>query len=134
MDDRPQNVLVLLRVQGFDEVRHRPRVIDVPKQICRRPSSNKLLVVVEPGRRSIDTAEHIRFLAAEIGLKNIAVIGNKIRRQKDEEFLKHHLAGFDYLGSLPYDDALIEADLEGISPYDTASLTKEAVKEMVAWL
>ena len=70
---------------------------------------DKLMVVVEPGRRSIDTAEHIRFLAAEIGLKNIAVVGNKIRNQKDEDFLKRHLADFDYLGSLPYDDALIEA-------------------------
>jgi CO dehydrogenase maturation factor len=92
---------------------------------------DKLLVVVEPGRRSIDTAEHIRYLAAEIGLKNIAVIGNKIRSQKDEDFLKRHLADFDYLGSLPYDDALIEADLAGISPYDTVSATKEAVREMV---
>jgi CO dehydrogenase maturation factor len=95
---------------------------------------DKLLVVVEPGRRSIDTAEHIKVLAAEIGLKNIAVVGNKIRGQKDEDFLKRHLADFDYLGSLPYDDALIEADLEGISPYDTASSTKEAVKEMVSRL
>jgi len=95
---------------------------------------DKLLVVVEPGRRSIDTAEHIRFLAAEIGLKNIAVIGNKIRGQKDEDFLKQHLSDFTYMGSLPYDDALIEADVEGISPYDTASLTKTAVKEMVARL
>ncbi|MBW2513864.1 MAG: carbon monoxide dehydrogenase, partial [Deltaproteobacteria bacterium] len=49
-------------------------------------------------------------------------------------FLKRHLAGLDYLGSRPYDDALIEADLEGKSPYDTASLTKKAVKEMVGRL
>lgn len=95
---------------------------------------NKLLVVVEPGRRSIDTAGHIRQLAHEIGLKNIAVIGNKIRGQKDEDFLKKHLTGFEYMGSLPYDDALIEADLNGASPYDTNSLTKDVVKDMVAML
>ncbi len=95
---------------------------------------DKLLVVVEPGRRSIDTAGHIRTLAAEIGLANIAVIGNKIRGLKDEDFLKKHLPDFDYLGSLPYDDTLIEADLAGKSPYDTATLSKDAVREMVGKL
>ena len=33
---------------------------------------DKLIVVVEPGRRSIDTAEHIRKLAGEIGLNHIS--------------------------------------------------------------
>jgi CO dehydrogenase maturation factor len=92
---------------------------------------DKLLVVVEPGRRSIDTAGHIRTLAAEIGLAQIAVIGNKIRGLKDEDFLKKHLPDFEYLGSIPYDDSLIEADLAGNAPYDTASHSKEAVGEIV---
>jgi CO dehydrogenase maturation factor len=95
---------------------------------------DKLLVVVEPGRRSIDTAGHIKQLATEIGLKNILVVGNKIRGPKDEDFLRKHLSDLKYVGSLPYDDALIEADLNGISPYDTDSPTKEVVKNMVALL
>ncbi len=45
---------------------------------------DKLIIVVEPGRRSIDTAGHIKKLASEIGLKNIMVLGNKIRSVKDE--------------------------------------------------
>ena len=49
---------------------------------------DKLIVVVEPGRRSIDTAGHIKQLASEIKLNNIAVVGNKIRGPKDEAFLK----------------------------------------------
>jgi len=44
---------------------------------------DKLIVVVEPGRRSIDTAERIKKLASEIGLGNIKVVGNKIRNDKD---------------------------------------------------
>ena len=82
---------------------------------------NKLLVVVEPGRRSIDTAEHIKKLASEIGLSNIYLIGNKIRNPQDEAFLQKHLADFTFLGFLPFDDALIEADLKGISPFDMES-------------
>lgn len=92
---------------------------------------NKLIVVVEPGRRSIDTAGHIRKLASEIRLRHIAVIGNKIRGNADEEFLKKHLSDFDILGFLPYDDALIEADLNGVSPFDTESAAKTAVEEMI---
>jgi CO dehydrogenase maturation factor len=92
---------------------------------------DKLLVVVEPGRRSIDTAGHIKKLAMEIGLKNIALIGNKIRKKQDGEFLQQNLTDFEFLGFLPYDDALIEADLNGISPYDVHSSAKAEVKNMV---
>jgi len=92
---------------------------------------DKLIVVVEPGRRSIDTAEHIRKLASEIRLEAIAVVGNKIRSEKDEAFLKKYLSDFEFLGFLPYDDALIEADLNGLSPYDVTSSAGTKVEEMI---
>ena len=95
---------------------------------------DKLIVVVEPGRRSIDTAGHIRQLASEIKLNNIAVVGNKIRGPNDEAFLKEHLNGFEFLGFLPFDDALIEADLQGKSPFDVDSTAIAVVKEMIARL
>ena len=93
---------------------------------------DKLIVVVEPGRRSIDTAAHINKLASEIGLKNIAVVGNKIRGKKDEEFLQKHLNHFEFLGFIPYDEALIEADLDGVSPFDVDSAAKTKVNAMIA--
>jgi CO dehydrogenase maturation factor len=92
---------------------------------------DKLIVVVEPGRRSIDTAEHIKRLAAEIHLNHIAIVGNKIRRPKDEEFLRTHLKGFDFLGFMPYDEQLIEADLTGSSPYETAATAKAVVAAII---
>jgi CO dehydrogenase maturation factor len=95
---------------------------------------DKLIVVVEPGRRSIDTAEHIRRLASEIHLANIAVVGNKVRNSSDEIFLKKHLKEFEFLGFLPYDPKLIEADLEGVSPFDVDSPAKARVKEMIPGL
>jgi CO dehydrogenase maturation factor len=95
---------------------------------------DKLIVVVEPGRRSIDTAGHIKQLASEIKLNNIAVVGNKIRGPKDEAFLKEHLSGFEFLGFLPFDDALIEADLQGQSPFDVDSTAIAVVKEMISRL
>jgi CO dehydrogenase maturation factor len=95
---------------------------------------DKLIVVVEPGRRSIDTAEHIRKLAGEIGLSHIVIVGNKIRGENDEKFLKTHLDGFEFLGFMPYDETLIEADLNGISPFDVDSPSKAQVKEMISRL
>lgn len=95
---------------------------------------DKLIVVVEPGRRSIETANHIRKLSSEIGLKHIAVVGNKIRNAGDKDFLKKHLSDFDFLGFLEYDDALIEADLKGISPFDVKSPSKADVVDMIARL
>ncbi len=93
---------------------------------------DRLIVVVEPGRRSIDTAIHIKKLAGEIGLSRIAMIGNKIRSEKDIAFLKEHLKDFSFLGFLPYDDALIEADLQGRSPYEADSETRPKISEIAA--
>jgi CO dehydrogenase maturation factor len=93
---------------------------------------DKLIVVVEPGRRSIDTAGHIKKLASQIGLTSLALVGNKIRSPKDEKFLLDHLNDFEFLGFLPYEDLLVEADIRGISPFDVDSNAKGIVKKMIA--
>ena len=95
---------------------------------------DKLIVVVEPGRRSVDTAGHINKLASEIGLKNIVLVGNKVRSSKDEKFLQDHLNNFKFLGFIPYDESLIEADLDGVSPFDVDSPAKDRVSSMLSKL
>ncbi len=132
----PESTLLKMLVTHIVLARNEVVVMDMEAGIehlgrATARSVDKLLVVVEPGRRSIDTANHIQRLAGEIGLKNIAVIGNKIRSEKDEEFLKKHLSDFQFLGAIPYDDILIEADLKGVSPYDVQSKAKDAVAEII---
>ncbi len=95
---------------------------------------DKLIVVVEPGRRSVDTAIHIKKLASEIGLNKIDLVGNKIRNKRDEDFLKNHLTDLNFLAFLPYDEALIDADLNGIAPFDVDSAATAAVKTMITSL
>ncbi len=95
---------------------------------------DKLIIVVEPGRRSIDTAGHIRKLAAEIHLNQVVIIGNKIRSPQDEAFLRTNLPDFQFLGFLPYDDSLIEADLKGAAPFDVASRAKEKITQIISTL
>ena len=91
---------------------------------------NKLIIVVEPGRRSIETARNIEKLAAEIDLQNVAVVGNKVRNQSDREFLISNLPGFEFLGFIPYDKALVDADLANIPILDSSQQIITAVKNI----
>jgi len=91
---------------------------------------DKLIVVVEPGRRSIETALSIRKLAAEIGLPSIVVVGNKLRNQTDREFLITNLPDFDFLGFIPYDQALVEADLANRPILDSSQQIRTVVKDI----
>jgi CO dehydrogenase maturation factor len=75
-----------------------------------------LIVVVEPGQRSMATASRIKELAQDIGLTHVVLVGNKIRNDRDKDFLLNHLSGFEFLGFVPYDAQIIEADIRGGFP------------------
>jgi len=81
---------------------------------------DKLIVVVEPSRRSIETAYRIDKLAQEIGLHNIAIVGNKVRSKSEREFLISSLPSFEFLGFIPYDQAIVEADLANLPLLDSS--------------
>lgn len=89
-----------------------------------------LIVVVEPGRRSIETAFSIKQLASELGLKKLAVVGNKIRNQSDKDFLVSSLPGFKFLGFIPYDQAIVDADLANRPVLEASSLVFSTVKDI----
>ena len=91
---------------------------------------DKLIMVVEPGRRSLETALNIKKLATEIGLKNVAVVGNKVRNQSDSEFIMSSLPGFEFLGFIPYDQAIVDADLSNRPLLDASSQVTDEVKNI----
>jgi len=74
-----------------------------------------LIIVTEPGRRSIETAERIVHMAAEIGLTRVSIIGNRVRSEQDKDFLKETLPGMQFIGFLPYDQAIRDAEIAGKS-------------------
>lgn len=71
------------------------------------------IVVVEPGRRSIQTAHTIYALAQDLGIGRVYAVGNKIASQSDEAFITDSLPEFEVLGFLPSDQQAIEADRRG---------------------
>ncbi len=112
----PENVLLQALVNHLVLARDEAVILDMEAGIehlgrATAKAVDKLIIVVEPGRRAIETAYRIKELAQDIGLPNIAVVGNKIRSQSEKEFIVSSLPGFEFLGFIPYDQALVDADL-----------------------
>ena len=76
------------------------------------------IVVVEPGQRSLQTAHAIKRLAADIWIHKVLVVGNKIRSERDEAFIREHLPGDELLGFVPFSEKAIEADMTGTAIFD----------------
>jgi CO dehydrogenase maturation factor len=91
---------------------------------------DRLIVVVEPGRRSVETARRIKKLAEEIGLHNIAAVGSKIRSQSERDFLTSSLPDFEFLGFLPYDQAIVDADLAGRPLFESSPKIVDEVRNI----
>jgi CO dehydrogenase maturation factor len=77
-----------------------------------------MIVVVEPGQRSLQTARTISRLAADIGIEQVYVVGNKVRSQADRDFVTESLPSFKILGFLSESPLAIEADRRGVSVFD----------------
>lgn len=119
----PQSVLLKVLVSHLILARDEVVVMDMEaglEHLGRGTAQavDHMIVVVEPGSRSIETARQIRRLSEELGMKNILIVGNKIRSERDRHFLREHMDTFTLLGFLPYNENIIEADLDARPPYE----------------
>ncbi|HEY3323454.1 MAG TPA: AAA family ATPase [Planctomycetota bacterium] len=79
-----------------------------------------MLIMLEPGGRAVETAQDVRRMAAEIGVKRTALVGNKIASAADQKFLESAFPVGDYLGALPFDETIRRADRENLPLIDIA--------------
>jgi CO dehydrogenase maturation factor len=79
-----------------------------------------LLIVVEAGSRSVETASRIKKLAGDLGIKNIALVVNKVPSETEEKKIIDSLSvlNLPVFAILPFKLQLIEADLKDESPLD----------------
>jgi len=79
-----------------------------------------LIVVAEPGRRSLDILKRIKALAADIGVGLVFAVGNKVATPDDEKMIRDWVEGegIPLLGIVPLDDSIREADRKGVAPID----------------
>ncbi|MEE8391103.1 MAG: ArsA-related P-loop ATPase [Anaerolineae bacterium] len=92
-----------------------------------------LLIVVEPGRRSLATAARVRQLAGDIGIERVYVVGNKVRGESDWAFIQAE-SPVPTLGYISANPELTEADMRGEGVFDVAPRAVEEVRAIVAKL
>jgi len=81
-----------------------------------------LLDIVEPRTQSIQTSLRIFALAKELQVHETLFIGNKVRDEAEEKFLRDALAeeGLSPFTIVPYDRPVEEADMSRVAPVDFA--------------
>jgi CO dehydrogenase maturation factor len=94
---------------------------------------NQLIIVVEPGQASLETAHRVKQLANDIGIKELAIVGNKIRGAEEEAYIRKGTKGLDMLGVIPYDAGLIDAQMRGL-PIIQSQTIKSSVDAVYAKL
>ena len=77
-----------------------------------------LIVVVEPGHRSFQTASQVKKLAADLGIARVYMAGNKVGDEADRLLITEHAGGLPCLGFMSLNDKIMEADRRNLSPYD----------------
>lgn len=93
---------------------------------------DQFIVVIEPGARSIQTYEKVKQLAADLGVTRVRVVANKVRDERDEEYLKSRIPAEDLLGFIHYNAEVIEADRQGASPYDISAKAVDEIRAIKA--
>lgn len=81
------------------------------------------IVVVEPGQRSIQTAEAVKRLASELGIKRVFLVANKVRNEQDADFIKRNVPDMEFLGQISFNNSIMESDIQGIPSYKASRKT-----------
>jgi len=91
-----------------------------------------MLAVVEPRMKSVDTVRRILRLAAEIEVKEVLAVGNKVNGEKERAFIEDRMgeAGIPIAARIPFDPAVAEADMLGEAPLDHDA-DSPAVKSLI---
>jgi len=87
------------------------------------------VAVVEPGGRSIETANNITKMAKELGIGCVGTIANKITEPAQAELIKSRLKDASLLGTLQYSRSLQEADLRGAPVFGADAEVTEHLKQ-----
>ena len=83
----------------------------------------RLVAVLEPYYRSMETARNVVALGTELGIPDVVVIANKVRDTADRsaiaDFCRAH--AMRLVGEVPYDPRLAEVERGGGAPIDAAA-------------
>lgn len=109
------------------------------EHLSRGTSRNvsRIVAVLEPYYRSMETARNVAVLAKELGIPEVVVVANKVRDDNDRraiaDFCRAH--SLRLVGEVPFDSALADVERHGEAPIDGApeSAAVKAISAMT-WL
>ncbi len=93
---------------------------------------NYLIVVSDTSRKGLRTAERISELMEELNINaRKGLIGNKVIDKRSENLIREFAenSGFKFLGSLPYDEKVVECEMMGKSVVDLMKTNCSFVRE-----
>ena len=91
---------------------------------------DQFIVVIEPGARSVQTYRNVKRLAADLGVKRVRVVANKLRTEEDEAFIRSVIPAEDLLGCIHFNPQIMDADRQGKSPYDFSPAAMEEIRNI----
>jgi len=131
----PENALLMALLGHLIVLRDEAVILDMEAGIehlgrATVAAVDALIIVVEPGRRSVDTAFAIRRLADEIGIRKVLAVGNKVKTPDHKRFLEKSLEDVPLLGMISYHPELAAADLDGAPAFESAPRAVEEAEQI----
>lgn len=80
-----------------------------------------LIIILEPGMRSVKVAQQIKKLGEELGIRRFGAILNKVQdKERDLKIISEKLTklSIPILGTIPFNKELVKADLNGKPSYE----------------
>lgn len=90
-----------------------------------------LIVVLEPGMRSIQTFYQVEKLSKDIGIRAIFTVLNKVANSRQREIVEKELRGIPFLGCISFNDGIAEADLTGRPVFENNGLLISETKDIL---
>lgn len=112
----PENVLLRSLLSEIILNRDEVIIVDMEAGIehlgrATARSIDKMIIIVEPGSRSISTAKTIMRMAQEIGIQSLVIVGNKIQDEKQKDWISKKFSQDQILGMISYHEIIRDADL-----------------------
>jgi CO dehydrogenase maturation factor len=119
----PENVLIKALISDLILYKKEAVVMDMEAGVehlgrATAQGVDTLLIVLEPGQRSIDSTGRIINMAQDIGVKNIQLIANKIVLAEDVKFIQDAFPEWNLIGEIPYSEKLRLSDRSNLSVLD----------------
>jgi CO dehydrogenase maturation factor len=131
----PENVLLRRLLKHLVVEREEVVIVDMEAGIEHLTrgtagSVDAFIVVIEPGQRSIQTAGMVRDMARDLGVKEFFVVANKVRGEEDMNFIRNGIGDMEVVGYISFNNAIIEADINGASPFSYSPQTVDEVRNI----